>query len=258
MDKTYILEQGYLELYVLGELDKDDTMQVEAALAQHPDLRKMRDTIEANFENLAFENAVKPRSNIKEELLKKLSEPQLKTLSENTKDNYFKPLSIAASIAALLLIGTVYLITQLSSTNKQLKLVEDQNQELNIQVDQLVKDIEKTQRLFSSINNPDTKKYVLLGNSLMPEAKVVSYVNDEEKTVLVNTTYLPKLEDSNDYQMWADVDGEMINMGVINTEEPILALNYIENSESLNITIEPAGGSDHPTVSNLITNIYLK
>jgi anti-sigma-K factor RskA len=57
--------------------------------------------------------------------------------------------------------------------------------------------------------------------------------------------------------MWADVEGEMINMGVINNTENLLAMTYIEDAESLNITIEPAGGSDHPTVSRLISNVYL-
>ena len=92
----------------------------------------------------------------------------------------------------------------------------------------------------------------------MPDAKLISYVNDIERSVLVNTSYLPELDEAHDYQMWADVEGEMINMGVIDVTTPMLAMNYIDHSESLNITIEPAGGSEHPTVSRLITNIYLK
>tara|TARA_R110000868_G_scaffold379114_6_gene644835 strand:- start:10 stop:186 length:177 start_codon:yes stop_codon:yes gene_type:complete len=58
--------------------------------------------------------------------------------------------------------------------------------------------------------------------------------------------------------MWADVEGEMINMGVIGKQNQLLAMDYIDNAESLNVTIEPAGGNDHPTVSNLITNVYLR
>ena len=57
--------------------------------------------------------------------------------------------------------------------------------------------------------------------------------------------------------MWADVDGEMINMGIINTSKALLAMQYIPEAESFNITIEPKGGSPHPTVSELIANTYL-
>ena len=91
----------------------------------------------------------------------------------------------------------------------------------------------------------------------MPEAKVVSYVNHKTKSVVINTERLPKLDAEHDYQMWADVEGEMINMGVISKDKNLLAMNYIDHAESLNITIEPAGGNDHPTVSRLVTNVYL-
>ena len=97
---------------------------------------------------------------------------------------------------------------------------------------------------------------MLQGNKLAPEAAVLSYVNHEEKSVLINIYNLPELSDK-DYQMWADVDGEMIDMGVIDTSQQTLAMNYIQDAESINITIEEKGGSDHPDVSNLIGSVSL-
>ena len=44
---------------------------------------------------------------------------------------------------------------------------------------------------------------------------------------------------------------------LLDTNTEMLAMTYIDHAESLNITIEPAGGNDHPTVSKLITNIYM-
>ena len=75
---------------------------------------------------------------------------------------------------------------------------------------------------------------------------------------MINTERLPDLDADHDYQMWADVEGEMINMGVISKDKKLMAMNYIDHSESLNITIEPAGGNDHPTVERLVTNVYLR
>jgi hypothetical protein len=49
----------------------------------------------------------------------------------------------------------------------------------------------------------------------------------------------------------------MIDMGVILKNEPMLAMKYIPNATSLNITIEPLGGNDHPTVERLVSNVYL-
>ena len=110
---------------------------------------------------------------------------------------------------------------------------------------------------FRSINNPDVIPFVLLGNQIAPDAKAVAYVNHATKKVVVNPQGLPDLSTDKTYQMWADVDGEMIDMGVIPTDTDLVALKYIDEAESLNITIEPAGGNDHPTVENLISNVLL-
>jgi outer membrane murein-binding lipoprotein Lpp len=174
--------------------------------------------------------------------------------SKNNKRNY---LTIAASVIGLLFAGSIYLYSELNNKKEQLKLVENQNRELNTKIDKLAKDFNETTIWYASINNPETVKYVLSGNSLMPDVKVISYINNSKKSVLINTQYLPVLDKEHDYQMWADVKGEMIDMGIIDTSQIMLAMNYIENSESLNITIEPAGGNDHPTVSKLISNVYL-
>ena len=49
----------------------------------------------------------------------------------------------------------------------------------------------------------------------------------------------------------------MINMGILEADQEYIPVRYIDKAESLNITIEPAGGSEHPTVEQLISNIYL-
>ena len=256
MDKTYILEQGILELYVLGELNDSEQQQVEDILYQNPELKAELERIEMKFEALAFEQAIEAPKSVKNELMYQVSNKASKTIP--LKQNNKRYLGIAASISALLLIGSVYFYSEWNTAKQQLKLVEDQNSELNNKIDNLAKDLNTTKSVLASINNPNTEKYILKGNELMPDAKVISYVNFAEKSVVINTEYLPELDEEHDYQMWADVKGEMIDMGIIDTNQVMLAMNYIENSESLNITIEPAGGNDHPTVSQLITNVYLK
>jgi hypothetical protein len=43
----------------------------------------------------------------------------------------------------------------------------------------------------------------------------------------------------------------------LQTNEELITLKYIDKAESLNITIEPAGGNDHPTVEKLIAYVTL-
>ena len=98
---------------------------------------------------------------------------------------------------------------------------------------------------------------LLKGNQTLPESRAVAYINHETKSILVNSQGLPPLEEDKTYQMWADVDGVMVNMGLLPADTELIPLKYIDRAESLNITIEPAGGNDHPTVENLISNVLL-
>lgn len=253
MDKNYILENGILELYVLGELSEQECLQVEQLLKTDNDLKQYFETLEKNFEALAIDNAIAPPEAFKEKLLHKVS-PKVIKLPYTKYKTYS---GIAASIALLMAIASIWFFVELKTAKSTLELVEEEKKELNNTLKTLETQLTETNRWFEAINNPDSKQYILTGNTLAPNAKVISYVNHNNKTVLVNTKTLPKLDANHDYQMWADVEGEMINMGILNKETDLLAMTYIDNAESLNITIEPAGGNDHPTVAQLIGNVYL-
>ena len=259
MDKKTILDNGLLEQYLLGELNTTECEQIENILATDAELKAHFDQLEQDFETLGLENAITPPSAIKAQLLGNIasssSTSKVVELKPNSNSKWY--LGIAASIAGLLLIGSFWLYSQLNDVKQQLQTVENEKTELNNAVEKLNQQIEDNAELFATISHPDTEQYILKGNSLMPKGKVVSYVNHNTKSVVINAERLPELDAKHDYQMWADVEGEMINMGVISKNSKLLAMSYIDYAESLNITIEPAGGNDHPTVERLVTNVYL-
>ena len=260
MKRDDIIKSGILEQYILGELDANKQLEVENALNSDSELKIYFNSLESTFEDLANDHAINPPAHIKTGLLKSIkdySNYKNKQSDESGVSN--KTLfSIAASIAAVLLVGVLWMFTELNNTKQQLQLVEEQNQLLLEDINSVTTNLESTSKWLEIINSPDAKQYVLNGNSLSPTSKVISYVNNADKSVIINTKKLAKLDTTKDYQMWADVEGEMINMGIIDTSKELLAMTYIDHAESLNITIEPKGGNDHPTVSNLISNVYLE
>lgn len=259
MDKKMILDDGLLEQFLLGELDADDNLQIEQLLVSDAELKAHYSHLEEDFERLGLDNAITPPDFVKAQLLKKITDniKQTKevTLESNRNSNWF--LGIAASIALLLFAGSAWMYNQLNSFKQKLEIVENEKLELDNKINTLNKQLNNELALLTTITHPDTEQYILKGNTLMPEGKVISYVNHETKSVIVNTERLPELDEAHDYQMWADVEGEMINMGVISKGSNLAVMSYIEHAESLNITIEPLGGSDHPTVERLVTNVYL-
>ncbi|WP_282044332.1 anti-sigma factor [Winogradskyella flava] len=260
MDKKMLLENGLLAQYVLGELSAQEREQIEQLLASDAELKAHFDQLEADFEQLGQENAITPPALVKSQLLdsiKSSASNDTKVVDLKPKDNSKWYLGLAASVAALLLVGSFWMYNQLNDVKQQLQTVESNNTELNTTIEVLNKELQDTNTLYTAIVNPDTEQYILKGNALLPEAKVVSYVNHKTKSVVINTERLPKLDANHDYQMWADVEGEMINMGVISKDKNLMTMAYIDRAESLNITIEPAGGNDHPSVEKLVTNVYL-
>jgi len=258
MDQVQILNSGILEQYVLGELNMSERQRIESAISQFPELRSALEEIEISFEKLALENAITAPSSVKAHLLENIQQADAKTpVVENSfiKNNY---LNIAASAAAILCVACIYLYTQLNSSSSALEMADKQNEELKGDFEDLNEQLVETNKWFSTVNDPDTEKYVLKGNALSPTAVVIGYVNNIKRTVWVNTEQLPQLDDEHDYQMWADVDGAMVDMGVIGKSGNMIALDYKNNATSLNVTIEPAGGNDHPTVSQLVTTIFLR
>jgi len=257
MDKAYILKNGILEQYLLGELNARDTLSVEQLLDTHKDLKTQLNEIESSFETIALENAIEPPNSVKQNLLKSIKIKQPKVIPLQKKNNFKSYFAIAASIAAILIIGSIWMFSQWNSTKNQLQIAEENYTLLQDDVKNLQYNLKNAKEYLQFLNSTETEQFILNGNHISPNSKVVSYVNHLEKQVLVNTTKLSQLDEEHDYQMWADVEGEMINMGVINTNTLLLAMKYIDNAESLNITIEPKGGSEHPTVSKLISNVYL-
>lgn len=257
MDKKTILDNGLLEQYLLGELNAQECEQIEQVLASDTELKAQFDALEKDFEILGLENAIEPPKGIKHQLIQDIREAR-ESKNNKSNNNLKFYLGIAASVAALLMLSSFWMYNELSDVKQQLQTVETEKTELNDKLNILNQQLENETALFATVTHPDTEQYVLKGNTLMPDGKVVSYVNHSTKSVVINTERLPKLDDAHDYQMWADVEGEMINMGVIAKDQNLMAMTYIDHAESLNITIEPAGGNDHPTVSQLVTNVYLK
>ena len=250
MDRKDIIEEGWLERYLLGELSSREVLWVEAALTQDADLKKHFDTLEADFEKLAFEQAVEPPKQV-------LTAVNEHIASKTTTTRTIKPYWIAASLAVLFLTTSIGLWLQLRSTEEALITEQQEKTQLQELLDKDLALAEQNAAYLNILQHHKTEPFVLLGNAKSPSAKLVAYVNHESKKVLVNTNALPQLEDNQTYQLWSDVEGEMIDMGIVPTQNNLIEMKYIAHAESLNITIEPKGGNEHPTVSNLIANILL-
>lgn len=250
MERKKILDEGLLEKYLLDELTISERNSIENTLDKDQKLRDQFSQLEEDFEKIALENAITPPSSVKIRLKKELDSSRVRKL-------YNKPLMIAASLGALFLISSIWMYTKWQNTNSEFEMLQNQTTVLQERLNALEENYILTNTRLKTINGPKTIPLILHGNQLVPNSRAVAYVNHENKMVIVNAQGLPELPEDKTYQMWSDVDGEMIDMGLLQTSEELITLKYIDKAESLNITIEQSGGNDHPTVEKLIAYVTL-
>jgi anti-sigma-K factor RskA len=247
------LDSSILEEYALGLTDDVQNQEVELYLKEYQEVREAYQKIQLGLENLAKINAIKPPAELRSKILNQIGSSDPAPGGTEKSLNTFSILSGIA--AAVLLMLSLFAWNNLNNTKSDLQDVNNQLVQLKSDCDEQAAILNRFQEQLEMINNPNTERVYLAGNENAPEFKTYAYWNKATKQSLINVVEMPTLSNKQCYQMWADVDGEMISLGVINAEKGILAdLPFLENAESLNITIEKEGGSDHPDVSKLVAS----
>ena len=76
---------------------------------------------------------------------------------------------------------------------------------------------------------------------------------------MIDVVSLPKLPEEKCYQMWAELQGKMVSLGILSeTDRQLKSIPYTENALGLNITIEPKGGNTVASLENSVAEISLQ
>jgi len=242
------LDSDLLEKYLLGATSTEESLQVERYIAMYPEVRDTYDELQNNLETYAKLHARKSPEGMKEIILNRIR-------NEKAGRRRFYRYAVAASIAALLFAGSSYFFWDQNKTLQQensivTNKIKDLEQDMKVQ-------LEDIRNQYIVLNNPNTKRFNVNGNMKAKELKAVAYVNPVKKLSYINVSNLPQLPEDQCFQMWAEVNGELVNLGVIkqfDDKEKLLALPYADNAIGY-ITIEPQGGNSAPTVKNIVANI---
>ncbi|WP_405291151.1 anti-sigma factor domain-containing protein [Algibacter sp. Ld11] len=256
---TLFLNSGLLEKYLIGDTTSVETEKVESFISKYPDVQNAYNSLQHNLEIVTKTNAVEAPKFILDNILDELDEKPVVNLNAKKKYKAWYKYTIAASLIAFVFAGTSY-----SFYNQNLKLSKE-NQVVVDEIFDLRGDIEKNNIMLDNVmrqllklNNPETEKYIISGNERAKDLKTVAYINPKEKTSMIDVVSLPKLPEEQCYQIWADLQGEMVSLGILNeTDRKLMNLPYAENALALNITIEPKGGNTVASVENSVAEITL-
>lgn len=275
MDISCIISSGDLELYVMGLLPEEDATKMEQLIMLFPELKAEADRISETLEAMAMQSTLAPRPSAKEKVFERLS--SLQDNSENnaieapirqlphvkTEDSLAPVIPIKkrrqnylliASVGGLLLsIATIFFLVtdnrnkqkDMASLEQRIRRAEQNN--TTLQQQQLA--YEQMLRLFQDENVDAITLQPVPGK---PPASAKVFWNQQSNEVFVINVSLPQAPAGKQYQLWAIVNGQPVNAGLLadGSNQP-QKMAAFEKADAFAITLENRGGSPVPTLDQM-------
>lgn len=254
------LNSGLLDKYLIGRTTAAETEQVETYIAKYPEVQNAYNTLQHNLEIVAKSNATEAPKNILNSVLEELDDASVVTLSRKARYKKWYKLTIAASVAAITFAASTYLFyNQNQKLAEENQVVVDEIFDLRSDIEMNNKKLDAIMEQFKRLNDPGTYKYIIKGNERARDLKTVAYINPKEKTSMIDVVSLPQLPEEQCYQIWADLQGKMVSLGILSeADRQLKRIPFKENATGLNITIEPKGGNAVASLENTVAEISLQ
>jgi len=239
------LNSDLLQKYLIGETSKKESKEVEHFISSYPEAAEAYEKLQDNLEIIAKAGAVDLPKDFLSEILESLedtNEPKVIHLTQNRKTPWY---SFAASAAAIIFAVTSFMFYQ---KNEELKnennVVVDEIFDLRSDIESNNSKLDELSRELLKLNNPNSKKYVINGNARAKNLKTVAYINPVEKTSMIDVVTLPQLPKEQQYQIWAELQDRMVNLGILDeSDRKLKQIPYMEDALALSIKIGTKGNS---------------
>lgn len=249
MDIQAYISSGIIELYVMGLCTPEEEKELEQLRQQHPDLEQAILAYELQLENKMLQQSTLPSAETDQRILKKLESlqqaPVVKMVTNNTvtpvkKLNWLKP--VAAAAAVLFAISAYFNYTLLQKNKKLEGLVQTEGQSPLPLAD------------YEVITNPAITPVGMYGQGSHTICRCTMYWDKKTGKAYVMIHHLPKSNDATDYQLWAEVDGKPVSVGIIDDSirgKFIEVQNVPAGAIAFKVTLGKTGGEASPENGDL-------
>lgn len=259
MNPEEIITSGNLEMYVCGALPPDEALEVEKAIQDFPEVRHEVELIEQSLLHLAETVAPPVQAMNWTNILK-----AIRNASNKTEDPKVRSLNWPAltgwAAAILFMGGIMWMLKQTNDLNNSLQVTTTENTILREEKSKAESQLAENNEVLEVLRSKDYQVYTLPGNqAVAPEAFAKVYLNKSENIAYIDTKGLPTPPRGKVYQVWSLKMEPLTptSMGLISTEnemgEGIFKFVNFPDAEAFGITLEPEGGSETPTMSQLYT-----
>jgi anti-sigma-K factor RskA len=228
LDTQEYIKSGAIESYVMGLADEGDVAELERLRQLYPEVAQAVEACEVWWENYALSQAIPVSDDIKKKTMTALGLGR----SVVPVRRAFWPYLAAASL--ILLVASLGL-----------------NFYLYHKVDKVSSD-------YVFVSDPTILKVTLSGVPGKEGNLATVFWDTKTKDVYISPNHLPLAPAGKQYQLWALVDGKPVDAGLLENCNGICHLKNIPKAQAFAITLENAGGSPAPTLSQMYVIGYVK
>jgi anti-sigma-K factor RskA len=263
MDYKELIESGKLELYALGALDLQDQKEIETLLASDAELKVEYDAIADALGVYGQSTSDMPSLDILERAKAQITaeentvntaETKVIPMGEAKSTNTTKWWAVAASVMLLASVGlNLKLNSDLNEVQEDYVALESQNQMMAANTVKFNESNIQTNEMIASLASGKMQRTYIGSTENYDGYESAVYWDKASSEVIIATNNLPTLSETEQYQLWAIVDGKPVDAGVFDASTRLAKMKGI-NGEAVAfaVTIEPKGGSVNPTMEKMV------
>jgi anti-sigma-K factor RskA len=260
------ISSGIVESYVLGLADEAERAEFEQMCARHADVRAARDAFELSLEQHAMAAAVAPPAQVRDVVLQQLAAGADTAVGKTAAPVVqMRPvkrsaLSVTARYVAaasiVLLAGSiglnVYYFNKYRDFSQRYNQLAAQQTELAKNNGIMQTRLDNYEQTMQALNSPYMAQIKMEGSQVSaspaPESKATVLWDTRTKDVYLMVNNLPQPQAGMQYQLWAIVDNQPVDAGMLNMEKGhmMVKMKNIPRAQLFAITLEQEGGSATP------------
>lgn len=269
MDIEEYIQSGIIESYVLGLASQEESSSLEALCMQYPEIKKAVQDFELLLEKNAFDNAITPPADVRNNLMEQLKD-EFRTgnstqkvvesnganvipIHQDEKVKVFSFWRYAAVASIILLLSSValnyYFYSNYQDTKNNYEALLLNNNTLQANNNLYKAKFNSLQEKFKMLENPDMKLVQLRGLPGKENNTATILWDTKSRDVYLMPTLIAP-PSGKEYQLWAIVDGKPVDAGMLqNCDDGMCKMKNMPDAQAFAITLENKGGSKTPDMN---------
>lgn len=257
------IASGILELYVLNALEPEEMAEVDALAHQYPAVQVAITRIRDTFASYGELHPETPQPGLRAKVIKAVKQEVIAASETSAVLNRLSQADISVRNARVIIAASIslLLLSMLTALNFYFRWQEAAYLANSIMAEKIQMAAERDllqaaardgKELLAVITNTEVRLVNLIGVEAYPKASALVAWNQETTEVFLWVYQLPQPEPDSQYQLWAFVAEQAIDVGVFDVQTGSISMKPLEKAQAFAITLEPKGGSSTPSLEQLL------